>query len=71
MLKLDVQGEGKAYGVELLLQENRNRLNGWVGYTLFEITSKLDGQFNEEKKNKQRKLCFRNFLISLMTLVLF
>ena len=28
------QGNGKSYGVELLLQKKLGRLNGWLGYTL-------------------------------------
>ncbi len=29
-----IQGDGRAYGLELNLQKNEGRLNGWVSYTL-------------------------------------
>lgn len=29
-----LSGEGKTYGVELLLKKNRGRVTGWIGYTL-------------------------------------
>ena len=29
-----VQGKSRAYGAEFLLQKNKGRLNGWIGYTL-------------------------------------
>lgn len=29
-----IQGDGKAYGAELLLQKKYGKLNGWIGYTL-------------------------------------
>lgn len=38
-----VSGEGRSYGVELLLQKKTGRLSGWVGYTL----SKTTRQFEE------------------------
>jgi len=46
-----LQGEGKAYGVELLIKKQFGRLNGWVGYTYSRTFIKLDSQFNEEKVN--------------------
>lgn len=46
-----LQGEGKAYGVELLLKKQVGRLNGWLGYTYSRSLIKLNSQFNEEKVN--------------------
>lgn len=46
-----LQGEGKAYGIELLLKKNTGKLNGWLGYTYSRTFIKLDTQFNEEKVN--------------------
>lgn len=46
-----LQGEGKAYGIELLLKKTEGRLNGWIGYTYSRSLIKLDGGFNEEKVN--------------------
>lgn len=46
-----LQGEGKAYGIEVLLKKQVGKLNGWVGYTYSKSLIKLDSQFNEEKVN--------------------
>ncbi|KAA1246783.1 carboxypeptidase-like regulatory domain-containing protein [Aquimarina sp. RZ0] len=46
-----LQGDGMAYGVELLLKKNKGRLNGWLGYTYSRSFLKLDGDFNEERVN--------------------
>jgi hypothetical protein len=46
-----LQGEGKAYGVELLLKKQIGKLNGWLGYTYSRTFIKLDSEFNEEKVN--------------------
>ena len=46
-----LQGEGKAYGVELLLKKQSGRLNGWIGYTYSRTFIKLNSQFDEEKVN--------------------
>lgn len=46
-----LQGEGKAYGIELLLKKSTGRLNGWLGYTYSRTFIRLDSQFNEEKVN--------------------
>jgi hypothetical protein len=46
-----LQGEGKAYGVELLLKKQIGKLNGWLGYTYSRSFIKLDSEFNEEKVN--------------------
>ena len=46
-----LQGEGRAYGFELLLKKSRGALNGWVGYSYNRSLLKLDGNFNEEQVN--------------------
>jgi hypothetical protein len=46
-----LQGEGKAYGIEVLLKKSTGRLNGWLGYTYSRALVKLDSQFDEEKVN--------------------
>lgn len=46
-----LQGEGKAYGVELLLRKNRGKLNGWLGYTYSRSFFKLDSPFPQERVN--------------------
>lgn len=37
-----VQGDGKAYGIELLLKKDQGKFRGWIGYTL----SKSERTFN-------------------------
>lgn len=46
-----LQGEGKAYGIEVLLKKQVGKLNGWLGYTYSRSLIKLNSQFNEEKVN--------------------
>ncbi len=46
-----LQGEGKAYGVELLLKKTIGRLNGWIGYTYSRAFIKLDSKFSSEIVN--------------------
>ena len=46
-----LQGEGKAYGIELLLRKNRGKLNGWLGYTYSRSFFKLDSPFPQERVN--------------------
>ena len=46
-----LQGEGKAYGVELLLKKNEGKLNGWLGYTYSRSFIRLDSEFPEERIN--------------------
>ncbi|OOG76574.1 TonB-dependent receptor [Flavobacterium sp. A45] len=46
-----LQGDGKAYGVELLLKKQYGRLNGWIGYTYSRTFIKFDSEFNDEKVN--------------------
>ena len=46
-----LQGDGKAYGIELLLKKTKGRWNGWVGYTYSRSFVKLDSEFAEERVN--------------------
>lgn len=46
-----IQGEGKAYGVEVLLRKNSGKLNGWLGYTYSRSLIKFDSEFSEERIN--------------------
>ncbi len=46
-----LQGDGKAYGIEVLLKKTSGKLNGWVGYTYSRSFVRLDGGFPEETVN--------------------
>ncbi|MEO9891574.1 TonB-dependent receptor [Aurantibacter sp.] len=46
-----LQGEAKAYGVELLIKKNKGKLNGWLGYTYSRSFTKLASEFPEEQIN--------------------
>lgn len=46
-----LQGEGKAYGIEILLKKSTGRLNGWLGYTYSRTMIRLDSRFDEERVN--------------------
>lgn len=51
-LEQDVlQGDGKSYGIEVLLKKNKGRLNGWLGYAYARSFLKLDSDFEEERVN--------------------
>ncbi|MAX80889.1 MAG: hypothetical protein CL843_12045 [Crocinitomicaceae bacterium] len=36
-------GEGRAYGIELLINKKKGRLHGWVSYTLSKTENKING----------------------------
>jgi hypothetical protein len=46
-----LQGDGKAYGIELLIRKTKGRFNGWFGYTYSRSFIRLDGEFAEERVN--------------------
>ncbi|MFT5984505.1 MAG: hypothetical protein ACI9RM_002971, partial [Ulvibacter sp.] len=46
-----LQGDGKAYGIEVLLKKTKGRLNGWIGYTYSRSFVRLDGDSPEETVN--------------------
>jgi len=51
-LETDVlNGKGKAYGVELMVQKKRGKLTGWVNYTYSRILHKITSDFDEEQVN--------------------
>lgn len=46
-----LQGEGRAYGVELLIRKRKGNFNGWLGYTYSKSELKYDSSFSEETIN--------------------
>ncbi|WP_044398028.1 TonB-dependent receptor domain-containing protein [Lacinutrix sp. Hel_I_90] len=46
-----LQGEGKAYGVELLLKKKKGPLNGWIGYSYSRALLKLKSDIPQEQIN--------------------
>ncbi len=46
-----LQGDGKAYGVELLLKKNKGDFNGWLSYTYSRSLYRFDSEFSEERIN--------------------
>lgn len=46
-----LQGEGKAYGIELLVKKNKGKFNGWIGYTYSRSLIKLESEFQSEQVN--------------------
>jgi TonB-dependent Receptor Plug Domain/CarboxypepD_reg-like domain len=44
-----VQGKGKSYGLEVLLQKKEGRLSGWVSYTLAKSTRQFEDINNGEE----------------------
>ncbi len=41
-----ITGQGKAYGIEMMLQRKTGRLSGWIGYTLSWAKQQFDGLNN-------------------------
>lgn len=51
-LETDVlNGEGKAYGIEFMVQKKNGKLTGWANYTYSRILHKIDSEFSVEKVN--------------------
>ncbi|WP_430814385.1 TonB-dependent receptor [Carboxylicivirga sp. RSCT41] len=51
-LETDVlNGSGKAYGIELMVQKKRGKLTGWMNYTYSRIKHKIESDFDEEQVN--------------------
>lgn len=46
-----LQGEGKSYGLELLIKKKSGKLNGWLGYTLSRAMYRFDSNFREDRIN--------------------
>ncbi|QEH42490.1 TonB-dependent receptor [Chitinophaga sp. XS-30] len=53
-------GEGRAYGIELLVKKKRGNLTGWVGYTLSKTERQIkginDGQWYDAKHDRTHDL---------------
>ena len=49
-----INGNGKAYGVEVMVKKQSGMLTGWVSYTYSRVLLKVDGQFEEERVNGGR-----------------
>ncbi|KPK84475.1 MAG: hypothetical protein AMS27_09840 [Bacteroides sp. SM23_62_1] len=47
-----VNGDGKAYGIELMLRKDHGRFNGWISYTLSKSLMRVKSKFPEEEINK-------------------
>lgn len=47
-----LQGDGKAYGVELLVKKNEGDLNGYLGYSYSRTFYRLDSAFSDERINR-------------------
>lgn len=53
--KLDadlLQGIGRSYGSEWMIEKEQGRTTGWIAYTLSRTERQIDGNFPEEKINK-------------------
>lgn len=46
-----LQGNGKSYGVELFIQKNMGKLNGWLAYTFSRSLLQLDSEFSTLRIN--------------------
>jgi hypothetical protein len=47
-------GEGRAYGLEVMLKKDEGKVNGWVSYTYSKSEIKINGRFVEERINNGR-----------------
>ncbi len=46
-----LQGNGKAYGIELFLRKKSGRLNGWISYSYSRTFLRMNSEFDFEKVN--------------------
>ena len=46
-----INGNGKAYGIELMIKKQSGMLTGWISYTYSRVLLKVNGRFEEEKVN--------------------
>lgn len=46
-----VNGDGRAYGIELLLKKNGRKLNGWLSYTFSKTRFRADSPYPEDRVN--------------------
>ncbi len=49
-----INGNCKAYGIELMIKKQVGMLTGWISYTYSKVLLKVDGRFEEEKVNGGR-----------------
>lgn len=49
-----INGNCKAYGIELMIKKQVGMLTGWISYTYSRVLLKVDGKFEEEKVNGGR-----------------
>jgi hypothetical protein len=47
-------GEGRAYGLELLLKKKKGKLTGWIGYTISKTEKKISGINNGQWYNAKQ-----------------
>jgi hypothetical protein len=51
-LETDIlNGDGKAYGVEVMLKKQYGMLSGWISYTYSRVFYRVNGLYEEEKIN--------------------
>ncbi len=46
-----INGDGKAYGIELMVKKQTGNVTGWISYTYSRVFMRVDGRFEEEKVN--------------------
>lgn len=46
-----INGNGKAYGIELMVKKQAGSMTGWIGYSYSRTFLKIDGRFDDEKIN--------------------
>jgi len=46
-----INGNGNAYGIELMIKKQSGMITGWISYTYSRVLLKVDGKFEEEKVN--------------------
>ena len=54
-LETDIlNGDGKSYGIELMIRKQYGSLTGWISYTYAKVLYRVNGPFEEEKINGGR-----------------
>ncbi len=53
--QITLQGDLKAYGIELMLKKPKGRLSGWINYTYSLSEIKVDDEFGENRINNGNK----------------
>ena len=46
-----INGDGKAYGIELMVKKQAGTLTGWISYTYSRVLLKVDSPYESEKVN--------------------